>query len=234
MSPRASGTVLPCSMASSSASSSMFLLTSSMNRINTRARRWGFHAAQSLCASTAEATAASTSDDEAIGTFACTSPVLGLKTSAVRLDWPRVRFPSIKCGICVVMTVLTLIAGGLHPDYLHILVTPGRGWQANVHDRRWIPGVRTRALGEIYSERSSSTWPLSAETTCTEAISPTGVEMLPVAVAVWPGFATQVANRVWLPSRPTATIASVSWSELTGARQTQFIEMNVPHCWLLS
>src|ERR1700677_2165896 len=58
--------------------------------------------------------------------------------------------------------------------------------------------------------------------------------MLPAGVAVWPGFATQVAIRVWLPSRPTTTIASVSWGAYSGARQTQIIEMNVPHCWLLS
>jgi hypothetical protein len=32
--------------------------------------------------------------------------VLGLKTSAVRVDRPAVRFPSMKCGICVVMGVL--------------------------------------------------------------------------------------------------------------------------------
>ena len=61
MSPRESGTVLPCSSDSSSASSSTCALTSSMKRIITRARRCGLHAAQSFCASTAEATAASTS-----------------------------------------------------------------------------------------------------------------------------------------------------------------------------
>jgi hypothetical protein len=30
----------------------------------------------------------------------------------------------------VVMTVLMLIANGLRPDYLHILVTLRQGWQA--------------------------------------------------------------------------------------------------------
>ena len=74
---------------SSSASSSTFWLTRSMNFIITRARRCGFHAAHSFCASTATATAASTSAREAIGTLACTSPVLGFITSAVRVDWPR-------------------------------------------------------------------------------------------------------------------------------------------------
>ena len=34
--------------------------------------------------------------------------------------------------------------------------------------------------------------------------------MLAAGVAAWPGFATQVAIRVWLPSRPTTTIASAS------------------------
>ncbi len=83
----------------------MFWLTRSTNLIITRARRWGLKAAQSFCASTAVATAASTSADEAITTCAWTSPVLGLRTSAVRVDVPAVRCPSMKCGICVVMSV---------------------------------------------------------------------------------------------------------------------------------
>jgi hypothetical protein len=55
-----------------------------------------------------------------------------LKTSAVRVDWPAVRCPSMKCGICLVMTIPNecLIVEGLRPDYLHILVTLGRAWQA--------------------------------------------------------------------------------------------------------
>jgi hypothetical protein len=76
-----------------------------MNFISTRARRCGFHAAHSFCASTAPATAASTSADDAIGALACTSPVLGFITSAVRLDCPAVRLPSMKCEICVVMSL---------------------------------------------------------------------------------------------------------------------------------
>ena len=56
--------------------------------------------------------------------------------------------------------------------------------------------------------------------------------MLAAGVAVWPGSATQVANRVWLPSRPTTTIASVSWCAYGGARQTHFKLMDVPQCWL--
>src|SRR6516165_8940916 len=110
----------------------MLLLTSATKRINTRARRCGFQAAQPFWASTAEATAASTSALPAIGTFACTSPVLGLKTSAVRGDWPAVRFPSMKCGICVVMGVLGMSSTR---EYLHILVNdPGR-WQGDLSHR---------------------------------------------------------------------------------------------------
>ena len=103
MSPSESATVLPCSMDSSSASSSAFALTRSTNFIITRARRCGFHAAHTFCASTAEATAVSTSAAEARSTWACTSPVLGLKTSAVRVLSRLVRLPSMKCWICVVM-----------------------------------------------------------------------------------------------------------------------------------
>ena len=85
MSPCASGTVLPCSMDSSSASSSALALTSSTNFIITRARRCGFHAPHSFWASTATPTATSTSAAEASSTWAWTSPVLGLNTSAVRV-----------------------------------------------------------------------------------------------------------------------------------------------------
>ena len=95
MSPRESATVLPCSMDSSSASSSVLALTNSTNFINTRARRCGFQAAHSFCASTAEATAVSTSAADASSTLACTSPVLGLKTSAVRVLLRLVRLPSM-------------------------------------------------------------------------------------------------------------------------------------------
>ena len=96
MSPLESATVLPCSRESSSASSSTFWLTRSMNFIITRARRCGLKAAHDFWASTANATAASTSADDAIGTLACTCPVLGSITSAVRFDWPAVRLPSMK------------------------------------------------------------------------------------------------------------------------------------------
>src|SRR5271163_4125777 len=57
--------------------------------------------------------------------------------------------------------------------------------------------------------------------------------MLPAGVAVWPGSATQVASRVWLPSRPTTTIASVSWWAYNGAMHN-ISAMYVPHGWLLS
>ncbi|ETZ29840.1 hypothetical protein L842_2968 [Mycobacterium intracellulare MIN_052511_1280] len=42
------------------------------------------------------------------------------------------------------------------------------------------------------------------------AIWVTGIEMLPVGAAVWPGIATHVASRVRLPSRLTTTNATVS------------------------
>ena len=64
----------------------MFSLTSSMKRMSTRARRCGFHAAQPFWASAADATAASMSALPAIGSWAWTWPVLGSRTSAVRVD----------------------------------------------------------------------------------------------------------------------------------------------------
>src|SRR5271167_4305972 len=81
----------------------MFWLTSSTNFIITRARRCGLNAAHPFCASTATATAASMSAAEPIGTCACTRPLFGSYTSAVRFDRPAVRWPSMKCGIRVVM-----------------------------------------------------------------------------------------------------------------------------------
>ena len=104
------------------------------------------------------------------------------------------------------------------------------GMSVNTTGERLSSPVHRRP--RIYSDRCSRTWPLSAETTCTAAIWSTGVEMLPAGVAVWPGSATQVASRVWLPSRPTTTIASVSWCAFSGARQTHFRLIDVPQCWL--
>ena len=101
-----SGSVLPCSRDSSSASSSMFLLTSSTKlhhhpgpalRIPRRPvflgldRRGDRGVDVGRRAPSAPAPAP--------------RPVLGLRTSAVRVDWPAVRCPSMKCGICVVMAV---------------------------------------------------------------------------------------------------------------------------------
>ena len=96
----------------------MFWLTRSTNFIITRARRCGFQAAHSFCASTAPATAASTSADDAIGTLACTSPVLGFITSAVRVDCPG--------GALAVDEMRNLCGHELAPrpmaEYLDILV----------------------------------------------------------------------------------------------------------------
>src|ERR1035441_4736277 len=58
--------------------------------------------------------------------------------------------------------------------------------------------------------------------------------MLPAGFAVWPGAAVQVASWVWVPSRLTTTIASLSWWAFTGARHTQLRSMNVPQFWLRS
>ena len=93
-SPLASGRVLPCSRESASASASMSRCRRRTNSISTRARRCGLTAAQAGCASAARATAWSTSSREASATRACTSPVAGLKTSAVRPEPPGARAPS--------------------------------------------------------------------------------------------------------------------------------------------
>ena len=77
-SPLASGSVLPCSRESASASLSMSRLRSSTKRIITRARRCGLVAAHRGCAALAPSTAAASSAAEASATSACTSPVAGL------------------------------------------------------------------------------------------------------------------------------------------------------------
>jgi hypothetical protein len=91
---------------SNSAISSTCSLTNSTNRVITRALRCGLNAAHSCWARAAEATAASTSLLLPIGTSACTWPVLGSNTSAVRPDCPAVRWPSMKWVICAVMDAL--------------------------------------------------------------------------------------------------------------------------------
>ena len=93
MSPFASGVVLPCSIASSSASSCMFWLTRSTNRMSTRARFCGFCAAHAFCAAAALAMTSSTSAVVASGTIACAFPVLGLSTSWVRPPVAATRAP---------------------------------------------------------------------------------------------------------------------------------------------
>ena len=77
MSPLASGKVLPCSWASTVASSSMFSLIRSTQRSRMRPRRCGFSADHAAKPSSAEARAASISSAEASGTRAATLPVAG-------------------------------------------------------------------------------------------------------------------------------------------------------------
>jgi hypothetical protein len=96
MSPFESSTVLPCSADSISASSSMFWFRRSTNLKNTRARRCGFVAAHFGCAALAFSTAARSSASLARATVACTSPVAGLKTFAVRPLVPATCLPPIK------------------------------------------------------------------------------------------------------------------------------------------
>ena len=84
MSPLASGTVLPCSEASSSASASFSPRMSSRKRIITRARFCGLVAAHAGWAALAFSTAARISALLANATLAWTSPVEGWNTSAKR------------------------------------------------------------------------------------------------------------------------------------------------------
>src|SRR4029077_15471968 len=53
-----------------------------------------------------------------------TSPVLGFITSAVRVDCPAVRWPLMRCEICVVMSL------PLYARYLDILVIVASGVNA--------------------------------------------------------------------------------------------------------
>ena len=99
MSPRASGKVLPCSEDSSLARSSYSFCTSSRNLNITRARRCGLVAAQAGCAASALAMACSTSECLASATLACTSPVLGSKTSPNRPEVPLTALPPMKWPI---------------------------------------------------------------------------------------------------------------------------------------
>ena len=77
----------------------MFASTSRLNSNITRARRWGFTAAQAICAVTAACTAASRSAALASGARVATSPVFGSKTSLKRPDDPAKTAPFTKCWI---------------------------------------------------------------------------------------------------------------------------------------
>src|SRR6185312_6773392 len=90
-----------------------------------------------------------------------------------------------------------------------------------------------------YSVLCRSTFPLSADTTCTAAICSMGIDVLPDGCAVTPVNATQLASCVSLPSRPTTTIATLSpasSSSLPSAVSghtpyVQVIAICVPHAW---
>ncbi len=99
MSPLASAKVLPCSEDNSRARSSYSSWISSRNLNMTRARRCGLVAAQRGKAAWALAIAFSTSALLASATLACTSPVLGLKTSPKRPDAPFTSLPPMKWPI---------------------------------------------------------------------------------------------------------------------------------------
>ena len=96
-SPRASGSVLPCSRLTSSANSSICSTMRVPNFIITRALRCGFVAPHAFCASAAASTALFSSSRVARGTLACTSPVAGLYTSANRPELPLTCLPFIQC-----------------------------------------------------------------------------------------------------------------------------------------
>ncbi|MNL45010.1 hypothetical protein D3C87_1676240 [compost metagenome] len=77
MSPLESAITLPCSSDSIWASASMFCSISALNRNITRARLWGFMAAQAGCAAFAEAIARSSCAGPARSTWAWICPVEG-------------------------------------------------------------------------------------------------------------------------------------------------------------
>ncbi|GJE43766.1 hypothetical protein AEGHOMDF_2945 [Methylobacterium soli] len=108
MSPLASGTVLPCSLARSSASESCSARISSRKRIITRARFCGFCAAQAGCAALAFSTAARSSALLASATRAWISPVVGLNTSAKRPLVPSTVLPPMKCPIVRMAALLPI------------------------------------------------------------------------------------------------------------------------------
>src|SRR5471030_3063482 len=99
MSPLASGKVLPCSDDRSLARSSYSFATNSRNLNITRARRCGLVAAQAGWAAAELAMAFSTSLLLASATLACTSPVLGSKTSPRRPEVPLTVLPPMKWPI---------------------------------------------------------------------------------------------------------------------------------------
>jgi hypothetical protein len=99
ISPRASLTVLPCSAEMIRPSSSSWRASSSRKENITWVRCDSDDSDQVSKARAAAATAVSTSALSASRTRACSSPVAGLNTGAVRVAAPAVRLPLIQCSI---------------------------------------------------------------------------------------------------------------------------------------
>src|ERR1700758_4294478 len=106
---------------------------------------------------------------------------------------------------CSTMWSTTRYCRAMHPPALALML-------CLEHDPR-ATSVHPALLGRsdsTYRVRRNSTLPSSTETTCTAAIWSSVNDVLPTGDAVMPANPTHVATWVWLPSRPTTTIASLS------------------------
>ena len=117
MSPLASSKVLPCSSDRVRASSSMLSLISEIHFMMMRMRFCGFVFAQPACACSALAMTSSTSAAEASSTRACSRPVEGFMTGAVRPPLPGRAAPSTKCVIVRVISAPELVVWGLRGSF---------------------------------------------------------------------------------------------------------------------
>src|SRR5436190_404347 len=79
---------------------------------------------------------------------------------------------------------------------------------------------------------SSSTFPLSGETSCTAAISSFCIGVVALGNAVAPDSPSHVATSVWLPSRPTTTMPRFCGGMVPAWPHSPYehaMSMRVPH-----
>src|SRR5690606_22945795 len=152
-SPRASPRTLPCSLDSSAASSSMWSSSRRAKRNITRARRCGLVAAHPGCAAAAVRTASSSSAAPAKATRAWTSPPLGPKTPPWRPLPEATWWPSMKCPMLRLLSVLPVGSVPAHDPCVRRVVAERPLPVRAGHDVEVIEVVAVRGADRVVAAR---------------------------------------------------------------------------------